>query len=90
MDDQELRKLIEQLHAEIQNTQPVDEKGQKLLLQLESEIQELLGQNAGNGNPVHPSTIQRMEEALDQFEASHPALTALLSRLLEGLSNAGI
>ena len=38
MDDQELRKLIEQLHAEIQNTHSVDKKGQELLLQLEADI----------------------------------------------------
>jgi hypothetical protein len=31
-----------------------------------------------------------MEEGLSHFEATHPALTTLLSRLLESLSNAGI
>jgi hypothetical protein len=38
MDDHELRKLIEQLHAEIQNAQTVDEKGQELLTHLESDF----------------------------------------------------
>ena len=90
MDDQELRKLIEQLHTEIQNTHTVDKKGQELLLQLESEIKELLGRADGNVTPVHPTTIQRLEEGLSHFEATHPALTTLLSRFLEALSNAGI
>ena len=90
MDDQELRKLIEQLHAEIQNTHTLDEKGQELLIHLESDIRELLDRTEGNGVPVHPSTIQRLEEGLDHFEATHPALTTLLSRFLEALSNAGI
>jgi hypothetical protein len=90
MDDQELRKLIEQLHAEIQNTHTVDEKGQELLLHLESDIRELLDRTGGNGVPAHPSTIQRLEEGLSHFEVTHPALTTLLSRLLETLSNAGI
>ena len=90
MDDQELRKLIEQLHAEIQNTHTVDEKGQKLLHHLESDIRELLDRTGENAVQVHPSTIQRMEEGLSHFEATHPALTTLLSRLLDSLSNAGI
>jgi hypothetical protein len=90
MDDHELRKLIEQLHAEIQNTHTVDEKGQKLLLHLESDIRELLDRTEGNDVPVHPSTIQRMEEGLSHFEVTHPALTMLLARILESLSNAGI
>jgi hypothetical protein len=90
MDDQELRKLIEELHAEIQKTQTVDKKGQELLLQLEAEIKVLLDRKDGKVTPVHPSTIQRLEEGLSHFEATHPALTTLLSRFLEALSNAGI
>ena len=90
MDDEALRKLIEQLHAEIQNTHTVDKKGQELLTKLEADIQELLDRTEGNVTPVHPSTIQRLEEGLSHFEVTHPALTELLSRLLETLSNAGI
>ena len=90
MDDQELRKLIEQLHAEIQNTHTVDEKGQELLIRLESDIHELLDRTRETGGPAHPSVIRRLEEGLDHFEATHPALTTLLSKLLESLSNAGI
>ena len=90
MDDLELRKLIKQLHAEIQNTKTVDKKGQELLLQLESEIQVLLDRPDVIVTPVHPSTLQRLEEGLHHFEASHPDLTNLLSQLLEILSNVGI
>ena len=90
MDDQELRKLIESLHAEIQNTHTVDEKGQELLVDLESDIRKLLAQSGRVAAPVHPSTLRRMEEGLDHFEVTHPTLTILISRLLEALSNVGI
>ena len=90
MDDQELRKLIEQQNAEIQNTRSVDKKGQELLLHLEADINDLLGRTEGNVTPVHPTTIQRLEEGLSHFEVTHPELTALLSRFLEALSNVGI
>jgi hypothetical protein len=90
MDDQELRKLIVQLQTEIQNTRTVDEKGQKLLVHLESDIRKLLAQTGGLAAPVHPSTLRRLEEGLDHFEVTHPTLTILLSKLLEALSNVGI
>ena len=90
MDDQELRKLIEQLHAEIQNTHTVDEKGQELLAHLDEDIHKLLAGTGGVATPVHPSTLQRLEEGLDHFEATHPTLTILLSKVLEAFSNVGI
>ena len=90
MDDQELRNLIVQLQTEIQNTRTVDEKGQELLVHLESDIRKLLAQTGGLTAPVHPSTLRRLEEGLDHFEVTHPTLTILLSKLLEALSNVGI
>jgi hypothetical protein len=90
MEDQELRKLIEKLHAEIQDTQTIDEKGQALLVHLESDIRGLLERVGGKGALVHPSTIQRLEEGLDHFEVTHPSLTILISQLLESLSKVGI
>ncbi len=90
MDDQELRKLIEQLHTEIQNTQSVDETGHELLQHLDSDIHELLDRNGGNTSPALSTTIRRLEEGLDHFEVTHPALTKQFAQLLELLSNAGI
>jgi hypothetical protein len=90
MEDQELRELIKKLHDEIQNTHSVDEKGQELLLHLESDIRELLEQSSEHGTPAHTSTIRRLEEGLDHFEVTHPTLTILISKLLEALSNVGI
>ena len=90
MDEQEFQKLIEQLHVEIQNTKTVDDKGQELLRHLDSDIRELLGKTGAYGVPVRPSTVRRLEEALDHFEVTHPELTTLLGKFLEGLSNVGI
>jgi hypothetical protein len=60
------------------------------LLHLEADIKELLGRKGGNVTTVQPSTLERLQEGLDHFEVTHPALTVLLSRFLEALSNAGI
>jgi hypothetical protein len=90
MDDRELRRLIEQLQTEIQNAQTVDRKDREILSQLESEIRELLARTGGKEAYSRPTTIRRLEDGVSHFEATHPALTNLISRLLDALSNTGI
>jgi len=90
MDDQKVRELLEQLQAEIQNTQNTDEKGKDLLREIEIDIRELLRHTESDSIRVHPTMIQRFENTIDHLEVTHPGLTKMLSELLEILSNAGI
>jgi hypothetical protein len=89
MNDQELTKLLEQLHSEIEKTTAVDEKGQELLNNLEMDIQKLL--NRSQKEQVPPvSSINRMQDTINYFEASHPTLTTTLAEIMTILGNAGI
>jgi hypothetical protein len=90
MDNKESRKLLQQLHDEIEKTQAVDEKGSELLRDLEGDIRALLERSEKKPAQLHPSLIQRLEGALDHFEVTHPDLTMLVSKLLDSLSNVGI
>jgi hypothetical protein len=90
MDDNELDKLLHQLHDEITNTLTVDEKGSELLRDLEGDISALLERSGENPMQVHPSIVQRLESALKHFEVSYPELTTVISKLLDSLSNAGV
>ena len=90
MDNKKSRKLLQQLHDEINNTQTVDEKGSILLRDLKGDISELLERSEENPAQSHPSIVQRLESALSHFEVTHPDLTTLISKLLDSLSNAGI
>jgi Domain of unknown function (DUF4404) len=88
MDNDQSRKLLQQIHAEINNLQTVDEKDLELLRDLDVDIQALLERSAEL--PVHPSVIQRMQTSLSHFEATHPNLTVLISKFLDSLSTAGV
>jgi hypothetical protein len=90
MDNQELRKLLDELHDEVNKTQTVDKKGRELLRDLDGDIRALLERSRENPVKVNPSIVQQLEGALDHFEMDHPELTMLISKLLESLSNAGI
>jgi hypothetical protein len=86
MNDPELRKLLEQLHNEIENAETVDEKGQELLRDLSGHIRMLLARS----EQPQPFTIDGLEASIDYFEISHPTLTATLTKLMQILSSAGI
>ncbi|RPH60596.1 MAG: DUF4404 family protein [Chloroflexi bacterium] len=90
MEEQELRKLLEQLQGEIEHTKTVDEKGWELLRHLETDIHALLERSRSEAAQPPPSTIQRLEETINHLEVTHPTLTLTLSKMLETLSNAGI
>jgi len=90
MDAIELRKLVEQLQLEIQKAKIINEKDQEMLIQLDSEIHELLGRIKDNEVNIHPTTIKRLEESLNHFEASHSTLTSVISQILDALSSMGI
>ena len=90
MDNQELRKLLEQLHREIEHTESIDEKGRELLRDLAKDIGNLLARSNDDQAQAQTSMLERLEDSISYLEVTHPTLTQTLSRVLETLSNAGI
>lgn len=88
MDDKELRELLEKVHAEIEQTQTVDENGRELLRDLERDIRELLARSQEKQSEL--PIVERLDNTIKYFEVTHPDLTATLSELMTILSNAGI
>ena len=87
MTDKKLTNLLEQLHNELADTEAVDEKGRELLRALNADIETLLERSE---NETDDSLLERLQESIDHFEESHPALTSVLSHIMTALSNAGI
>lgn len=84
MNNQELEKLLEKLHAEVDKIESVDENSLKLLRDLEKDIDDLLDRSDTS------SIVERLSDAIKEFEVSHPTLTSMLSEISNILSNAGI
>ena len=90
MDDQDLRKQLERLHKEIEETSAVDEEGRQMLLHLQADIRTLLERSGSGPIQAHPSLVQNMVASVEYFEVSHPNLTNVLNQVLATLSNAGL
>ncbi len=90
MDTDPSRKILEQVHEEINNTDAVDEKDVEMLRDLDKDIRMLIERSGEHAEPVHSEIIERMQDSLTHFEVDHPELTGLISKLIDSLSNAGV
>jgi Domain of unknown function (DUF4404) len=90
MDNKSLKKELEKLQTELKKTRPTDQVQRESLQHLIDDVQSSLA-SAGQLKPeLHASLTDRLTEAIELFEISHPLLTAQMDKLLEILSSAGI
>lgn len=90
MSNENLRKLLEQLHDELERTESVDERGKELLRHLNADINSRLKRSEKDKILDDESTLERLQDAIDHFEVTHPRLMMMLSEMMTVLSNAGI
>ena len=89
MTDPNLRDLLEKLHQELEHTEVNDEASREKLRHLDADIRDLLRRSGDNVQTDEPM-LERFQDSIDHFEASHPRLTMMLSQMMSILSNAGI
>jgi hypothetical protein len=78
-----VRQLAEELSAQLENDDALDGDARESLLALRSQVDEALA-----GQSVAPSADAR--SLVERFERDHPDLTALIQRLADALSSAGL
>lgn len=87
MEENDLTGLLKKLRTELANIKVVDEQGRELLRALNADIRKLLESSEDDSDD---SLLERLQDSIDYFEATHPRLTSALSQLLNSLNNAGI
>jgi hypothetical protein len=90
MSDENLRRLLQQLHDELERTKSVDEKEDTLLRHLDADIRELLRRSEEGEDLSDEPMLERLQDTVDHFEDTNPTLTMALSEMMRILSNAGI
>ena len=83
MDNPRLKELLEQLHAALEQTQPVDDESRQLLAHLRDDIQTVLRESSASSRA---SLHRRLDAALAQFEDSHPDLALTIKQVLDNLA----
>lgn len=87
MPSQHLREVLEQLRAELERADAVDESSRELLRAVDADIHGVL-ERSGEQRPE--SMTERLRETVERFEDTHPALTEAVGRVLDALAKMGI
>ncbi len=83
MDPSQLHQTLTQLHAELEQTQVLDDESRQLLAHLQSDIQAALKEPSPT---THKSLHDRLSAAVVHFEDSYPDLTLTLKQVLDNLA----
>ena len=86
MSDKELTSLLQQVHDELENTEKVTDEERTLLADLMTDIQTHLG----DSEEEHQGLGDRLGDAIEQFNQSHPTLAFALRRMMDALGKMGI
>jgi hypothetical protein len=90
MDQDQIRQPLEKLHSELASAAAADEQPHELLARLQAEAQALLDRADQPPSVDHQSFRERLSQALPEFEASHPALTAVMAEVIDTLNRMGL
>jgi hypothetical protein len=85
MNHERLRRILEQLHAELASSDAVDADVRGRLRRLQREIGEALAKE------TPPASLrERLEDGVAQFEASHPTVARRLAEVIDTLALYGL
>ncbi len=90
MDNSELRDTLEKLHRELEHTENIDEESIQRLQHLANDIQEVLDREEPSSTEENELLGDQLNEAIQEYEVSHPELTTMLRYVMDILSGAGI
>jgi hypothetical protein len=90
MPQEDLKTTLQSLHGELLRHPDLDPESRELLTRLAEDIDEVLHPAAPPPEPGHESLINRVTEARQNFEVTHPRLAAIIGRIADGLSQLGI
>ena len=90
MSNDELKRLLLQVHEGLRNTEQVDVELKPLLQQLNSDIETALLKDVRSDDPLLASLNQRSMDISARFAAQHPKLEPLLRELGSILEKIGV
>jgi hypothetical protein len=90
MDNDSLNETLVKLRDELSYAPVVDDSARETLQRLDGDIHRIL-QSEGDIPPAHHASLKEsLQDSVQHFEASHPAITALMNGLIKALGDMGI
>lgn len=90
MAEARLKKTLEQLRAQLDRGESLDDADLELLHEVHDDIERLLEQTQETRREELPRVQEGVGSALERFEAQHPKLTELLDSIARTLASLGL
>ncbi len=88
--DKRTIEVLEELYKQLEDVDSVSEADRPVVEHLRHDIESLLAQSGKPPASESGSVVTRLEDAVERFEVSHPALTAVMGRVIKSLGDMGI
>jgi hypothetical protein len=88
LEKQHLREQLAALHAALADAEAVGPEARELLRAVMEDIQRLLEVEEREEEPE--GLVERLREAVEDFEESHPTLSEAAGRVIDALARMGI
>ncbi|MFW6168991.1 MAG: DUF4404 family protein [Planctomycetota bacterium] len=86
---EKLREIVKQLETELDSLDPLDAESRQVLEEALKELRSALGQT-DTASLQSESLFQRLRDAEEHFQVSHPTISGLVLRMINGLGQLGI
>ena len=86
MSNEDLGRLLTQLHARLKQAKSLDAESRKLLTTVAADIERALASD----DVAAVAPAQPLEKLAARFEADHPSLAGVLRQIVDTLGKAGI
>jgi hypothetical protein len=90
MKNDSIREKLQGLYTELEKTRSSDKQTEERLRSLAAEVKDTLNHFDKLQPAQQKGVLDRLEGAVEQFEASHPELTSVLNDVISSLANWGI
>lgn len=85
-----LRSLVKELEAELATLETVDAESQRALTETLRELRTALSGRVGDELLWSESVVERLRDAEENFQVSHPTVSGLVVRMIDALGQFGI
>jgi hypothetical protein len=91
-EQQRLEQALQELQAELDDLENVDPQLRQRLEHTLAELQAALASASPTGSPRKqpPNVVQRLTEAAEHFEETHPTLAGTIGSVIDALGRMGI
>jgi seryl-tRNA synthetase len=90
MSSNDLSDSLKNLQAKLKEAGEIDEESKKLLKNMMEDIHRLIDKETETHPKESENIIDRLKEAAEEFERSHPELASSINTVINGLSNFGL